>query len=129
MLVGHGFALEEHRERQAQLWRCRRDDSVDVALDPATRHREPELAAVSLLVVQFKSRHAQPAHGQVFQHMADLEHPQDATRETPAGINWRTGVLVLQRTFTGHAQTGSTKVVTRGLPGTFNIQRHIDEAR
>ena len=67
--------------------------------------------------------------GQIFQRMADLEHPQDAARKSPAGIDRRTGVLVLQRPFASHTQARSAEIVTRGLPGTFNIQRHIDEAR
>lgn len=61
--------------------------------------------------------------------MADLEHPQDAARKSPAGINRRTGVLVLKRPFAGHAQTRSTKVVARCLFRALSIQGGIDEAR
>ena len=61
--------------------------------------------------------------------MADLEHPQDAARKSPAGIDRRTGVLVLQRPFAGHAQSGGTEVVARGLLGPLDIQGGIDKAR
>ena len=100
-----------------------------MALDPATGDREPELAAVGLLVVQLEASHAQPAHDQLFQHMANLEHPQDAPARCAAGIDRRTGVLVLQRPFAGHTQTGGAEVVARRLFRTFGIQGGIDEAR
>lgn len=103
MLIHHGLAFEEHRKRQPQRWWCRRDDPVDVALDPATCHREPELSSVGSSIVQLEARDAQPTHGQVLQHMADLEHPQDAAFDAPAGIDRCAGVRVLQRPFAGHA--------------------------
>ena len=73
-----------------------------MSLDAAGRDREAKGLAVSLAGVEIEAREAQPADGEVFQGVADLEDAQHSCpgargRGRPAPVHTRTGARARRR--------------------------------
>ena len=95
----------------------------------AARDREAELLAVrpiALAGVEVDPGRAQPADGQIFELVADLEDPQRLAAEIRAFVLGRAREFELQGTLAGMAQPGCAKIGAgrRGLA--LSDQRGID---